>query len=449
MKIELTTSCSLPLLVFLIGKRKGGWGYWKVLPGFLLLSFVGPGSIRAQESGSFIVQNVYLFDGERFVGERSVLVVDGVIERVSRRSIKRKGVEVVEGAGRTLIPGLIDAHTHLGEPIEEQLLQFLTFGVTTVVDMFSEDKVLVRLRELSEQDSSAYPSIHMSGVGATAPGGHPSQMIEVEFPTIEAPEEADAFVRARLSEGSRFIKIVYDDLHVGWPKHTLPMISFETMKALVDAAHDQGVIAVVHVGSEEHARKAIEAGADGLVHMFRGRTEPVGFGRLAADCDVFTIPTLSTLYSFSGESSGGNLLEDDRLTSFLKPEFRKILGMNVGGPPELLIGTKAGVSQLIEADASVLVGTDSAVPGTAHGLSVHGEMSLLGELGMTPEQALKAATSLAADAFKLHDRGRIARGYRADLVLVEGDPSSDVSKAREIVAVWKEGVRANRERWEE
>ena len=119
----------------------------------------------------------------------------------------------------------------------------------------------------------------------------------------------------------------------------------------------------------------------------------------------------------------------------------------MGGSPELLNATKAAMSQLIDADARILVGTDSAVPGTAHGMSVHGELVLLCDSGMSPTQALRAATSSAADAFKLDARGRIAEGYRADLVLVKGDPQTGISKVREIVAVWKAGVKATRKRW--
>ncbi len=140
----------------------------------LLLCVVSFASVRASESSSFIVQDVRVFDGERFLEERSVLVIDGAISRVSDKRIKRRNTEIVDGEGMTLIPGLIDSHVHLGEPIEEQLSQYLTYGVTTVVDMFSETDVLVRLRELRDQDSDAYPSIHLSGTGAAATRGTPN-----------------------------------------------------------------------------------------------------------------------------------------------------------------------------------------------------------------------------------------------------------------------------------
>jgi imidazolonepropionase-like amidohydrolase len=109
-------------------------------------------------------------------------------------------------------------------------------------------------------------------------------------------------------------------------------------------------------------------------------------------------------------------------------------------------GTREALRQLAKAGVPLLTGTDSPSPGSTYGASVHGELELLVGAGLTPLQALAAATSAPARAFRLADRGRIAPGLRADLVLVDGDPTSDVRAARRIVAVWKKGVRVARER---
>src|SRR5262249_31046550 len=92
----------------------------------------------------------------------------------------------------------------------------------------------------------------------------------------------------------------------------------------------------------------------------------------------------------------------------------------------------------------LLAGTDSPNPGTAHGVSMHGELELLVSAGMTPVDALTAATSTPATAFHLDDRGRIAAGKRADLQLVKGDPTADIKATRNIVSVWKLGLPVNR-----
>jgi imidazolonepropionase-like amidohydrolase len=93
----------------------------------------------------------------------------------------------------------------------------------------------------------------------------------------------------------------------------------------------------------------------------------------------------------------------------------------------------------------ILAGTDAPNPGTAHGISLHRELELLVRAGLPPVEALRAATSLPARAFRLLDRGRIAPGLRADLLLVGGDPTVDILATRNIRAVWKLGHATDRE----
>ena len=110
-------------------------------------------------------------------------------------------------------------------------------------------------------------------------------------------------------------------------------------------------------------------------------------------------------------------------------------------------GTDDAARQLARAGVPLLAGTDAPSPGATYGASLHGELELLVGAGLTPVQALTAATSNAARAFKLADRGRVERGMRADLVLVDGDPTRDILATRRIVEVWKRGVKAERARW--
>ena len=95
----------------------------------------------------------------------------------------------------------------------------------------------------------------------------------------------------------------------------------------------------------------------------------------------------------------------------------------------------------------ILAGTDAGNPGTAPGISLHGELEYLVKTGLTPERALAAATSVSASVFHLTDRGRIAPGMRADLVLLAADPTADIFATREILQVWKAGIPVDRERW--
>src|SRR6202043_2721257 len=102
----------------------------------------------------------------------------------------------------------------------------------------------------------------------------------ISVPTLSSPGEAQAWVDARIAEGSDYIKIVYDDAST-YGGHR-PTLSKETMKAVIDAAHKRGKLAVVHIGSQQEAHEAIEAGADGLAHLFSDSAPSADFGNFVA-----------------------------------------------------------------------------------------------------------------------------------------------------------------------
>ena len=116
-----------------------------------------------------------------------------------------------------------------------------------------------------------------------------------------------------------------------------------------------------------------------------------------------------------------------------------------GTPPKSYEAAETSIKQLRAAGVPILAGTDAGNPGTSHGAALHRELELLVKAGLTPIEALAAATSVPAKTFRLGDRGRIAKGMRADLVLVNGDPSVDITATRAIDGVWKQGVRADRD----
>lgn len=260
------------------------------------------------------------------------------------------------------------------------------------------------------------------------------------IPTIGGPAEAKTFVDARLAEGSDYIKIEYDDGKTYGMK--IPTISKETMAAVVKAAHARGKLAVVHIGSLKGARDAIDSKADALVHIFTDKKPDAEFGRFVKAHHVFVIPTLSVNESVSGTASGTSLTTDARLTPFLSPEAATNLKKSFPKRKESIAtyaSAVAAVKQLHAAGVPILAGTDTPKPGTAQGASIHRELELLVQAGLSPLEALAAATSVPARSFRLADRGRIAAGQRADLVLVDGDPTTDILQTRAIVQVWKGG----------
>ena len=399
-------------------------------------------TLGAQTAESWLIRDVRLFDGLRTTEHRSVLLREGRIAEIGGPGLAAAGAEVVDGRGRTLLPGLIDSHVHVSEDVEGTLTQELSFGVTTVLDMFSSGARFEKMKRVHADDPPGLADVLSAGIGATAPGGHPTEMGGGALPTLSGPEDADAFVAARVADGSGYIKIIRDDLHQLLPK-PVPTLDSATIAAVVRAAHARGKLTVVHVGTEPDARIAIAAGADGLAHLVTGDHLSGGFGAFAASHHIFVITTMETMYAVCARPDGSSLLADSNIVARLTPPWQKMLAMKWPYKPTSCNATDEEVRQLDAAHVPMLAGTDTPVPGSAYGASLHGELHLLVQDGLTPEAALTAATSAPAKAFHLDDRGVIAVGKRADLLLVDGDPTREILATRRIIAVWKRGVRGS------
>lgn len=388
----------------------------------------------------FAVRNVRVFDGGMALDSQTVIVERGVIVAMGRSVQIPEDAELIEASGHTLLPGLIDAHAHA--IFADDLRQALVFGVTTELDMFTSHEQAASIkRAQTEGGGLDMADLYSAGTLVTAPGGHGTEY-GLPIPTIRGPEEAGAFVEARIAEGSDYIKIVYDDR--GPAARPFPSIDRATLEAVIRAAHERDRLAVVHADRRRAAREAVEAGADGLAHVFSDTMPEPDFGAFVKAHGAFVIPTLSVTESASGTASGASLVEDPRLAPYLRADDRE--NLRRAFPGEASYGAaEAAVRLLDRAGVPILAGTDAPNPGTAHGASIHRELELLVEAGLSPAEALTAATSAPAAAFGLGDRGRVVPGKRADLLLVDGDPTADITATRQIVRVWKLGVPVDRE----
>jgi imidazolonepropionase-like amidohydrolase len=406
-----------------------------------VLSAAGFALSGAALAAATLIQDVRVFDGQRAHERRSVLVENGVVADADFRGAPPAGARVVQGAGRTLLPGLIDSHTHAFRDHDLPL----AFGVTTQVDMFTAVPLMQEMQAARKTRDPGRADLFSAGILATAPGGHGTQF-GIVFPTLTRPEEAQAWVDARIAEGSDFIKIVMEGGGHGMGK--LATLDLPTVRALIQAAHQRGRLAVVHVSREEDARAVLEAGADGLVHLFPGgalsRERADSLARLARSKKAFVIPTFTVLESMAGTRED-DLLADPAFAGLLdkdsQGQFRARYGASAR--PELLQAPRMLTAALRRAGVPVLAGSDAGNAGTGYGISMHRELAALVEAGLSPAEALGAATGVPAQAFKLGRRGCVAKGCKADLLLVEGNPLADIKATRRIVEVWKDGESVN------
>jgi imidazolonepropionase-like amidohydrolase len=141
-----------------------------------LLVFAVVPTFAQSVSAPLIFRDVRLFDGVRVSQHRSVLIENGIIVRDGDQHLKAPGAEIVSGEGRTLLPGLIDAHVHIPRDAREALQQGMALGVTTQLDMYSSPDKLPVIKALEVADAPGLSDVRTAGMGATVPGGHPTTM---------------------------------------------------------------------------------------------------------------------------------------------------------------------------------------------------------------------------------------------------------------------------------
>jgi imidazolonepropionase-like amidohydrolase len=192
----------------------------------------------------------------------------------------------------------------------------------------------------------------------------------------------------------------------------------------------------------------MQAGADDIEHVFDDAPISREFIATAGANHIAITPTLTIIAAVGGKTTGPELAKDPRFAPYILGWAANILNITL---PQKVVErhqyeyAQAAVKALHDAGITILAGTDAPNPGTGYGASMHAELLLLTESGLTPEEALHAATAAPAREFGLIDRGRIEPGRRADLLLVKGDPSEDIRATRDIIKVWKAGVEINRE----
>lgn len=393
---------------------------------------------RGGSSNGLFIENVRLFDGEKTIKSTSLLIEDGLIVSIGELP-KQSGFTTIDGRGKTLLPGLIDAHTH---NFGSSLVDALNFGVTTQLDMFTHPNFLKNQK--SSRESTAvkpHADLFSAGVLATAPGGHGTQFGQT-IETIEHPDEAEDWINKRIAEGSDFIKLVYMPNNKRFASIDRP-----TAAALIKAAHQNSLLAVAHISTLQDAQDLLDEDIDGLVHIFADKPVTSEFLQQAKKQNLFVIPTLSVISSANRLNTARQLAVDSRVTPYLNAgQSQQLLAdINIGSSSGFNFQTAVeNTRRMHEAGITILAGSDAPNPGTSHGVSLHQELALLVKAGLSSVESLRAASSAAADAFAIEDRGRIQPGQRADFILVDGDPSSDIGDSLSIHSIYKNGHRVAR-----
>jgi imidazolonepropionase-like amidohydrolase len=272
----------------------------------------------------------------------------------------------------------------------------------------------------------------------------------------QTPEDARAQVRETAQRHPDLIKIWVDDMH-----HTVPAkMNPEVYKAVIDEAHVNGLRVASHVYYLEDARLLVGDSVDILAHGVRDTAVDPDFVKSIKARGTWYVPTLGLDESFYIYAEHPEWLQQPFLRRGLQPSLAaqlsdpawraKVLGdtKTVAAQKQSLATNMKNVKTLFDAGVNVGFGTDSgATPLRIAGFAEHRELKLLTDAGLTPLQAIQTATKNAAAVLHLDDRGVIAPGKLADLLVVDGDPSKDIAAVDNIDSVWRRGRKVADSRW--
>ena len=377
------------------------------------------------------------------IANATILVSNGRIERIGPAASLKipAGATRIDAAGKTIIPGLVNAHGHLGHgnsklPVYDQIIQQLQlypkFGVTTVYALGDDGVQSVRVSEENNNSPLTRARLFVSGARATAP----------------TPEDARKTIADRHAQRVNIIKTGIGEGNSG--ENMRP----EVYTALIDEAHKRKLRVAAHLVLLEHAKGLVNAGLDIIAHSIRDQDVDAAFIAELKRRNVGYIPTLTRDLSVFQYESTPDYINDPfflRGMPDYAAQIARVKDPALHAKIKASPGTQVSKRQLDQAlrnlkllsDGGVMIamGTDSGTgTGRWQGYFEHVEMELMVKAGMTPMQALVASTGNAAKVMAIDKEvGTLQPGKRADFVVLNADPLADIKNTRAIESVWIDG----------
>ena len=383
-----------------------------------------------------------IFDGETAHSDVAIVIDGGEIVWVGKRSRapktpKGQRSRTVESHAKFATPGMLNCHAHLvfdgSKDFEAEARQSdavatikavknarasLRAGVTTVRDLGANGTMVIELGQAIEKGVIDGPRIVAAGRGITQTGGHGIEVGRI----CDTQDEVRKGIREQVAAGAGVIKLFSTGGVLGGGAGAGPntsQFSLADTQAAVAEAHKLGVRITTHAHGAEGMRIAAQCGIDSIEHCTMLDAQTI---RVIKDHNVALVPTFSALHGILGREAELPAVTIERAKAAAEKHHEGVRAAH-----------KAGVR--------IASGTDAGTPFNPHEAYAH-ELRYLNETGLTREQALAAATSVAADVIGRPKAGRIAAGMWADLVFVDGDPTKDLAVMLKPKAVWVRGAAA-------
>lgn len=376
-------------------------------------------------------------DGAAPIEMGALLLKEGNIQETGtfkELTEKYREEEVHSYPGCTLLPGLIDMHTHIGyyydmpeEYGENQMLRALWIqkrmeetiraGVTTIRDVASADNIGITLKKARQRKYISAPAVYTSLKGICMTGGHGSGMTGA-VTEADGAEEIRKAVRSNIKGGADWIKVLTSEGFRGVE------YSQEELDTLVDETHRLGRKAAAHAGYGPSIEMCIRAGCDTIEHGTYLTGEQAI--RMRERNQVW-VPTIYAFFYVDSMLSGGNSMDETLM------ENRRYVS-------EAVRRYKESFRMLYDTGVCIAAGTDTDCLGVSEASPVAKECACMTECGITPLEAITCATYNGAKALGLGDElGLLKQGYRADLLVVRGNPAEDIAALEQVAAVYQEG----------
>jgi imidazolonepropionase-like amidohydrolase len=435
---------------------------------FCLLSLILASGIHAQRAA-----RLTLFEGARLIlgdGQAPIENSAFVVDNGRFTSVGRKGeVQAPPGAaridlsGKTVIPALIDVHSHFGflnqkdgsmskenfnpQNLLDHLERYAYHGFAAAISMGTDFGDLpYRLREETHPGAALFRTV---GRGLAWPGSGPNDPARNDVPyVVTTVEQARQAVRDLAPHRPDFVKIWVDDRN-GTQKKLTP----ELYGAAIDEAHKFNLRAIAHVYALEDAKGLLRAGIEGFTHLVRDKEVDDEFLQLLKQHPgVFVTPNLG-ITSRAMDAGRPAWLDDPLLHETIPPgEIKRLETQFSNRRPEQLASTSASwdlqvrnLTKMRVAGARIVLGSDSAGdPGRTMGWHAIWELDALAKAGMTPSEVIVASTRLAAETLKLDQLGMVTPGKSADFVVLNANPLDNVANTRKIDRVYLRGEEVDR-----
>jgi imidazolonepropionase-like amidohydrolase len=414
-----------------------------------------------------VIKGVTLIDGTGKEPKQNVSLVlrDDVISGVLPANAELPiGAAVTDYSGKFVIPSMINGHCHLGllkgdnaspnnysyENILRHLEKYEEFGVGRVLCLGTDQQIIFLMRDSSQKGLIPGATIYTAGYGLAANNAPPTNLSH----SILQPQTAEEAIRdvdQLAIFKPDFIKIWVDDFN-GTVKKMQP----EIYEAVIKEAHRKGLHIAAHLYYLDDAKSLVNAGVDVIAHSIRDKDVDDELINAMKQKGVYYIPTLSLDDYNVAYAENAEWLNDSFFKASLEPGVWERLTSEKfkqqAQNDTTLAKKKAAfetamrnLKKLSDAGIIIVLGTDSgAQPVRTQGFSEHLELQLMVEAGLTPMQAIVAATNNGAKMLHIDKKaGTLQKGMKADFIVLNGNPLNDIKQTRSIVSVWKDGKKVS------